>query len=55
MTVPAAAKVLNVGVSTVYEQIRNGVIPALKLGRRVLVLRVPLERKLRQTPDQSAA
>jgi excisionase family DNA binding protein len=42
VTVAQAASVLGVDVRTVSRAIENGDLPALRLGRRVLVPRLPL-------------
>ena len=42
VTVAEAASVLGVDVRTVSRAIENGELPALRLGRRVLVPRLPL-------------
>jgi len=40
------AKLLRIGRGTVYEQIRLGVIPSIRLGRRILVPRCALMEML---------
>lgn len=47
-TVPEVAELLGVSRSTAYECVRRGEIPALVLGRRVLIARATLEAMLRQ-------
>jgi excisionase family DNA binding protein len=42
VTVAQAAAVLGVDVRTVSRAIQNGELPALRLGRRVLIPRLPL-------------
>ncbi|TFV90112.1 DNA-binding protein [Blastococcus sp. CT_GayMR20] len=42
VTVAQAAEVLGIDVRTVSRAIENGELPALRLGRRVLVPRLPL-------------
>jgi excisionase family DNA binding protein len=42
VTVAQAASVLGVDVRTVTRAIQNGELPALRLGRRVLIPRLPL-------------
>ena len=42
MTVAQAAAVFGVDVRTVARAIENGELPALRLGRRVLIPRLPL-------------
>ena len=44
MTVAEAALALGVGRGTAYEMARDGRLPVLKIGRRLLVPRVALER-----------
>ena len=46
MTVPEAAKVLGIGLSVAYEAARTGELPTIKVGKRILVPLVALERKL---------
>ena len=47
-TVPEVAELLGISRSTAYECIRRGEIPALVLGRRVLVARTTLAAMLDQ-------
>jgi len=53
LTVPEAAALLRVGRNTMYLAIQRGDVPALKLGRRVLVPRDALLRLL-ETGEPSA-
>jgi excisionase family DNA binding protein len=46
VTVSEAAKILGVSRMTAYTAVREGTIPSLKIGRRVLVPRAALERLL---------
>jgi len=46
MTVQEAARMLGVGRATAYEGVRTGVIPSVRIGRRLLVPRRALERLL---------
>ena len=46
MTVPEAAKVLGIGLSIAYEAARTGELPTIKIGKRILVPLVALDRKL---------
>ena len=46
LSVEAAAKVLGVGRNTAYEAIRKGELPAIRLGKRLLVPVIALERML---------
>ncbi len=45
-TIPEAAKRLGIGRNTAYEAARTGEIPTVKIGKRLLVPREALERKL---------
>jgi excisionase family DNA binding protein len=47
MTVEAAARELGISRNTAYECARNGQIPTVRLGRRLLVPRAALEAMLR--------
>jgi excisionase family DNA binding protein len=46
LTVPEAATVLGVAVGTVYRAVRAGTIPALRVGRLVLIPREGLDHLL---------
>jgi excisionase family DNA binding protein len=46
VTVPEAAKLLGVSRMTAYTAVRDGTIPSLRIGRRLLVPRAALERLL---------
>ena len=46
MTVPEAAKALGIGLSVAYEAARTGELPTVKIGKRILVPVVALERML---------
>lgn len=46
MSVEDAAKLLRIGINQAYSAVKRGDIPAIRLGKRILVLRVPLERML---------
>jgi excisionase family DNA binding protein len=46
LSVPEAARLLGIGRNTAYEAIRRGEIPALRIGRRLLVPRAALGRLL---------
>ena len=46
MTVPEAAKVLGIGLSIAYEAARNGELPTIRIGKRILVPIVALDRML---------
>ena len=47
MTVDAAAKRLGIGRAQAYQAAHNKQIPTITIGKRILVLRAPLERMLR--------
>jgi len=46
LSVPEAARLLGIGRGLAYELVRQGKLPALRLGRRLLVPRVALMRLL---------
>jgi len=46
LTPSETAKLLRIGRGTVYEQIRLGVIPSIRMGRRILVPTVALMKML---------
>ena len=46
LTVPEAARVLGIGRSAAYEAVRTGEIPVVRIGKRILVPRVALDRLL---------
>ena len=46
MTVEEAGKLLGIGSSSAYGAIRGGELPSLKIGRRILVPRSALFRKI---------
>ena len=52
VSVPEAARLLGVSRMTAYSAIREGVIPSLRIGRRVLVPRAALDRLLAQADPQ---
>lgn len=47
ITVDQAAKLLKIGRVQAYAAVSRGEIPHLRIGKRILVLRLPLERMLR--------
>ena len=53
VTVAQAAAVFGVDVRTVTRAIKNGELPALRLGRRVLIPRLPLLAALGVTVDDA--
>ena len=48
LTATEAARLLRIGRATCYEQIRQGVIPSIRIGRRILVPRAALMHKLEE-------
>ncbi len=46
LTIPETAKILRIGRNSAYEAARTGEIPTVKIGKRLLVPREALERKL---------
>ena len=46
LTVPEAAKVLRLGRNSLYQAIREGEIPVIRIGRRLLIPRARLEQLL---------
>ena len=54
LTVPEAAKVLGIGRSAAYEAARIGQIPTIRIGKRILVPVVAMEKMLAEagaTPE----
>lgn len=49
MSVEEAAVALGIGRTTAYQAVRRGELPALRIGRRVVVPREALERLLAET------
>lgn len=47
MSIRAAASELGVGLNQAYAAARNGELPVLRVGKRMLVLTVPFRRMLR--------
>lgn len=45
-TVPAAAKRLRIGRNQAYKAVANGELPAIKIGRRLLISTAVLDRLL---------
>jgi excisionase family DNA binding protein len=54
VTVQEAASILGVGRNKAYEAVRSGEIPAIRIGKRLLVPIVALERLL-TTPGSNPA
>lgn len=48
LTPVETAKLLRIGRGTVYEQIRLGVIPSIRMGRRILVPKAALMKMLEE-------
>lgn len=46
LTAVEAAKLLRIGKATCYEQIRLGVIPSIRIGKRIIIPRAALMKKL---------
>lgn len=46
LTVDEAARILGIGRSTAYDAVRAGQIPAIKIGRRLLIPRARFEREV---------
>ena len=55
LTIAEAARELGICKQFAYEAARAGEIPTIRIGRRVLVPRVALNRLLESAGDQSAA
>lgn len=53
LTVAEAAQVLRIGRNQAYELIRQGELPALRLGRTIRVSKAALERLLDPDPGDS--
>jgi excisionase family DNA binding protein len=53
-SVPEVAEILGICRTTAYECVRRGEIPALILGRRILVTRAALEQLLGPIPETAA-
>ena len=51
-TVPEVAELLGISRSSAYECVRRGEIPALTLGRRVLIAKATIEDLLSGAPDE---
>ena len=46
LTIEEAAKVLGIGRQLAYDRVKTGEIPAIRIGRRLLVSRAALEKLL---------
>ena len=49
LSVPEAAKLLGIGKNLAYEAVQRGEIPSIKVGSRLLIPRVALERLQAET------
>ena len=54
LTVAETAKVLGISRNLAYQLVRQGDIPSLRLGRRIVVPRAALERLLDEGPGRAA-
>lgn len=54
LSVPEAAEVLGIGRSAAYQAARTGELPTIKIGRRVLVPMVALDRLLGRAEANAA-
>ncbi len=52
LTVPEAGKLLGIGRNSAYEAARNGEIPVVRIGKRLLVPVVALDRLLDEAGRQ---
>jgi excisionase family DNA binding protein len=52
LTVNETAQLLRIGRNSAYEAIRRGELPSVRIGRRLLVPRVALERLLANAGDR---
>jgi len=48
LTAGETAKILRLSKTTVYDQIRQGSIPSIRMGKRILIPRAALMRKLEE-------
>jgi excisionase family DNA binding protein len=53
-TVEEAARKLGIGRNSCYEAARTGQLPSIRIGKRILVPRVALERMLAGASEKSA-
>ena len=53
LSIPEAGKVLGICRSAAYEAARTGQLPTVRIGKRILVPIVALERMLRECTDPS--
>ena len=52
LTVEEAAQMLRISRQSAYQAVHNGELPTVKIGRRMLVPRIALERMLGITEDE---
>ena len=55
LTVEETARVLGIGRQLAYDRVKTGEIPAIRVGRRLLVPRWALEKMLREPGTLKAA
>jgi excisionase family DNA binding protein len=53
-SVTELAKLLGIGRSKAYELVRSGTVPALRLGRRIVIPKLALSRFLAECAHQNA-
>jgi excisionase family DNA binding protein len=53
VTVAEAARLLGISRMSAYSAVRDGLVPSLRIGRRVLVPRIGLERLLSQASQRA--
>jgi excisionase family DNA binding protein len=46
LTAPEVARILRLGRNTVYEYLRTGAIPSIRIGRRLLIPKAAVQRLL---------
>jgi excisionase family DNA binding protein len=46
MTVPEAAKLLRISRNHCYELVKRGVVPSIRLGKKIVIPRIALDKKL---------
>lgn len=54
LSVEEAAKILGIGRANCYESIRQGFIPSLRFGRRIVIPKAALMRKLEELGSDSS-
>jgi len=52
LSVPEAGKILGVSRNTAYDAVKTGQLPVLRIGRKIRVPKVLLDRMLANTPGQ---